>query len=155
MLSALAVVLAHSSAGAFAFMQSRLASVFIDFLMVALFVLWIVWSSSHIKSTSRAAFFLLPCYLILMWFLWLMVWVPVDRLAAICCSDLAFYNAFSYRFVAMYALSAGVVALALPGVWWWRTDCSRKTFYVPSFMAHVVVSIFIALLAFGISPTYR
>jgi hypothetical protein len=155
MLSTLAVVLAHGSAGASGFTYSRLVSVFIDFLMVTLFVLWIICSSSHMKSTSRVAFFLLPCYLILMWLLWLMIWIPVDKLAGNCCSELAIYSAFSYRFVAMYALSAGVVALALPGIWWWRKGSSRGIFYMPLFMVHVVVSIFIALLAFGVSPTYR
>lgn len=154
-LSVLAVILAHSSAGSYDLMHSGRASVFIDFLMIMLFVSWVAWSSSRIKSKSKMAFFFLPCYLILMWLLWLMIWVPVDRLMASCCSVLASYSAFTYRFIAMYALSAGIMAFALPGVWWWEKGNLRKTFYVPLFMAHVVFSVFIGLLVFGIPPTYR
>jgi hypothetical protein len=154
-LSVLAVILAHSSAGSYDLMYSERASVFVDLLMIMLFVSWVAWSSSHIKSKSKMAFFLLPCYLILMWLLWLMIWVPVDRLMVSCCSALASYSAFTYRFIAMYALSAGIMALALPGIWWWRTDCSKKSFYVPLFVLHVMFSVFIGLLAFGVSPTYR
>jgi len=155
LLSVIAVILAHSSARSYKLMYSGRASAFIDFLMIMLFVSWVAWSSSRIKSKSKMAFFLLPCYLIVMWFLWLMLWIPVDYLMAICSSVQASYSAFTYRFVAMYALSAATMALALPGIWWWRKRDSRKTFYVPLFMAHVVFSVFIGLLAFGIPPTYR
>lgn len=154
-LSALAVVLAHGSAGSYDLMYSGRASTLVDFLMVMFFVSWIAWSSSRIKSKSKIIFLVLPCYLILMWFLWLVMWIPVDRLMADCCSRLASYSAFTYRFVAMYALSAGIVALALPGVWWWQAVGSKKTFYMPVLVVHVVLSFFIGLLAFGIPPTYR